>query len=213
MHTRWKCLSGKNIASLTLGMSLLWFVGCNTPAPSPQPPSSTSLPAPARVQPAQPEPSIEEPLPKLPDKNRKLAKTYPSAEELTKAFLKALADKPNAKALLTFAFTKDEYCQYLVPELPGGKIPNVNCDFLWNQDQIPSSYGLQSTLSNYSGKKYTFVSISFTKKPETYGTYRVYRFPRVKVRTEANTEEVIIPFGPVVEIDGKFKLYGFGKDD
>ncbi|MBI4750628.1 MAG: hypothetical protein HY774_19255 [Acidobacteria bacterium] len=213
MPTRWKCLNGKNIASFTLGMSLLWFVGCTTPTPSPQPPSSTSLPAPARVQPAQPEPSIEEPLPKLPDKNRKLAKTYSSTEELTKAFLKALADKPNAKVLLSFAVTKDEYCQYLVPELPGGKIPNVNCDFLWNQDQIPSSYGLQSTLSNYSGKKYTFVSLSFTKKPETYETYRIYRFPRVKVLTETNTEEVIIPFGPVVEIDGEFKLYGFGKDD
>lgn len=210
MHTRWKCLSGKKITSLTLGMSLLWFVGCTTPAPSPQPPASSSLPAPA---PAQPELPIEEPLPKLPNKNRKLVKTYASAEELTKAFLKVLANKPVAKDLLTFAFTKEEYCQYLVPELPGGKIPNVNCDFLWNQDQIPSSYGLQSTLSKYSGKKYTFVSISFTKKPETYETYRVYRFPRVKVLTETNTEEVIAPFGPVVEIDGKFKLYGFGKDD
>lgn len=213
MPTRWKCLSGKKITSLTLGMSLLWFVGCTTPAPSPQPSSSSSLPAPAPVQPAKPEPASQEPLAPLPNKNRKLAKTYASAEELTKAFLKVLANKPVAKDLLTFAFTKDEYCQYLVPELPGGKIPNVNCDFLWNQDQIPSSYGLQSTLSKYSGKKYTFVSISFTKKPETYETYRVYRFPRVKVLTETNTEEVIAPFGPVVEIDGKFKLYGFGKDD
>jgi hypothetical protein len=139
---------------------------------------------------------------------RHLANAASSPEELARGFLRALAvaDVSTLKAL---RLTKAEFCDHVFPELPSSKVPNLSCDFAWDQATLRSDGGLYDLLSSYGGKRYELVSLRFAGGTEPYKTYRVIKDARLVVRDEKGEEKEVKLFGSMLEMDGRYKLFSF----
>jgi hypothetical protein len=139
---------------------------------------------------------------------RQLTNAQLSAEDLSRNFLKALAnnDMDSIKAL---RLTKEEFCQYVFPELPASKLPNVTCDFVWHQATLKSLGGLSEMYPEHKGKKYQFVALRFEKGTDSYPTYKVHKETHVVVRDEIGRQQELRLFGSLLEMDGKYKLFSF----
>lgn len=142
---------------------------------------------------------------------RRLANAAGSPDAVAKHFLNALAGGDEA-AMRSLRLTKQEFCDYVWPELPASKVPNLDCDFAWRQATLNSEAGLYESLPVHKGKKYQLVSVRFEKGTETYQTYKVHRDARLRIRDEEGVEREIKLFGSMLELGGKFKLFSFAVD-
>lgn len=150
-------------------------------------------------------PASSAPRPKGP---RHLANAYTSAEALAKHFLAALASK-DTESIKLLRLTKQEFCDYVWPDLPSSRLPNVSCDWAWDQATLNSLSGLTEMLARHENKKYEFLSLRFAKGTETYPSYKVHKETWLRVRDETGKESELRLFGSMLEMDGKFKLFSF----
>ncbi len=139
---------------------------------------------------------------------RRLANAQMSAEELSRNFLKALANE-DMKFIESLRLTKEEFCQYVFPELPASKTPNVTCDFVWQQATLKSLSGLSEMYPKHKGKKYQFVALRFEKGIDSYPTYQVHKETHLVVKDETGKRQELRLFGSMLEMDGKYKLFSF----
>ncbi|HEY7546600.1 MAG TPA: hypothetical protein VID27_17045 [Blastocatellia bacterium] len=139
---------------------------------------------------------------------RFLAYSERTAEELVRDFLNALAEG-DEKKIASLRITKQEFCQYVWPELPSSRTPNVTCDWVWDQATLKSLSGLSEMLSKHKGKRYQLISLRFAKGTDSYDSYKVHKETRVTVRDEHGVEKELRLFGSMLEMDGQFKLFSF----
>lgn len=139
---------------------------------------------------------------------RSLTNAAPSPQELARRFLRALAAEDVA-AIKSLRLTKTEFCDYVFSELPSSKVPNLSCDFAWDQATLRSDGGLYDLLPIYKGKKYEMVSLRFAGGSESYQTYKVIKDTRVVIRDEHRVEKEVKLFGSILEMDGQYKLFSF----
>jgi hypothetical protein len=140
--------------------------------------------------------------------SRRLANARPSAEEISRAFLTALALKDKDKAV-AMRLTKQEFCQYVFPELPSSKLPNVTCDFVWDQATMKSLGGFVEMWPRHEGRRYELISIRFKEGTDTHRSYKVHKETHLLVRDETGREQELRLFGSMLEMDGQFKLFSF----
>lgn len=139
---------------------------------------------------------------------RRLANAQMSAEELSRNFLKALANE-DRNFIESLRLSKEEFCQYVFPELPSSKMPNVTCDFVWQQATLKSLSGLSEMYPKHKGKKYQFVALRFEKGTDSYPTYKVHKEAHLMVKDELGRQKELRLFGSMLEMDGKYKLFSF----
>ncbi|MCS6886167.1 MAG: hypothetical protein RMM17_14180 [Acidobacteriota bacterium] len=145
-------------------------------------------------------------LPALPNLNRSLLNLQPDPKVLAEKVLRALAEG-DRKSLKQLLVTEDEFCKYLWPEFPANDIPNVTCEWVWSMDEAKSMAALNELLQVRSGKQYELVAIDAGEVIE-YKTFRIYKGPKLLLRRGDSLEEMAL-FGPILEIDGSYKLYSF----
>lgn len=151
------------------------------------------------------------PAPATTPGTRVLENAQASPEELSRVFLRALAGRDLA-VIKSLRLTKEEFCQYIFPELPSSKVPNLTCDFAWEQATLRSLSGLDKMYTRHQGRKYELVSVRFEKGTESYTSYRVYKETHLTVRDETGAQAEIRLFGSMLEMDGKYKLFSFVSD-
>ena len=144
------------------------------------------------------------------DSKRSLAGAAASPEALAERALAALAAN-DLEGMKSLRLTKAEFCRYVFPELPAAKLPNVSCDWVWDQATLKSMAGMKRVVDASAGRKLELVSVRFTGE-DRYASYRVLKNPVVTVRdpSGAVTEERL--FGSVLELDGQYKLFSFVVD-
>jgi len=98
------------------------------------------------------------------------------------------------------------------PDLPASRLPNVSCDFAWDQATLNSLSGLVEMLRDHEGRKYELVSLRFAKGTEAYPSYKVHKETWLRVRDETGAESELRLFGSMLEMDGNFKLFSFVVD-
>jgi len=160
--------------------------------------SSEQEPA-APVRAAQPAP---QPTPRV------LINAQSSPEAVARHFLKALAAR-DLTTMRSLRITKDEFCQLIFPQLPSSKIPNLSCDFAWDQATLKSEGGLYDLLPRYAGKRYEMISLRFAKGTDSYHGYKVHKETHLIVKDERGEKRELRLFGSMLELDGQFKLFSF----
>jgi hypothetical protein len=142
---------------------------------------------------------------------RPLSNAQPSAVALARRFLQLLASG-DVQTMRSLRLTKQEFCQYVFRELPSSKIPNVTCDFVWDQATLKSISGMSEMLPRHKGKQYELISVGFAKGTDQYPTYRVHKEAHLVVKDESGAETEVRLFGSMLEMDGQFKLFSFALD-
>lgn len=142
---------------------------------------------------------------------RNLINAQSSPEAVTREFLKALAAKDITK-LRQLRITKDEFCQFVWPELPSSKIQNLSCDFAWDQATLRSEGRLYDLLSRHGGKRYEMVSVRFPKGVDTYPGYKILKETQLVIKDESGSQQEVRLFGSMLEMNGQFKLFSFVMD-
>ncbi len=120
--------------------------------------------------------------------------------------------RDDVAALRELRITKDEFCRYVWPELPGSKVPNVSCDFAWDQATLRSLSGLTRVLDQHRGRKYEFVALRFPGAAEHHDSIVVHKAPAVSVRDETGALHEVRISGSILEMDGQYKLFSFVVD-
>jgi hypothetical protein len=161
--------------------------------------ADSSLPPPANPAPA---------VPSTPRGPRPLINSRSNPEALTERFLELLAaeDRVGVRSL---RLTQQEFCMHVWPELPSSRVPNVTCEFAWNQATLNSNAGFNQIWPAHKGKRYKLVSLKFSKGIDVYSTYRVHKDPELLVKDEKGIERRMKLFGSMLEMDGQFKLFSF----
>jgi hypothetical protein len=154
-------------------------------------------------------PPPPQPLP-LWSGSRRLDSAQGSAEELARRVLD-FAASDNINALKRLRISKQEYCDILWPELPGSRVPNLSCDFAWDQATLRSNGGLNEMMAEHRNRKYQFVSMR-VRSVENYQTFNALKEPYIKIRDEKGVEREIRVFGSILELDGQYKLFSFVSD-
>lgn len=153
---------------------------------------------------AQPPPA--QPL-SSPASPRVLINAQPSPDALARRFLDSLARK-DVEAIRKLRLTRDEFCNYYWPEAPASRIPNVTCDFAWNQATLRSDGGFGELTADHNGKQYELVSMRFGGVEQSQ-TYKIYKDPRLTIKDARGVTREVKLFGSIFEIDGRVKLFGF----
>lgn len=130
-----------------------------------------------------------------------------SAEGLARRVLAALA-RGDEQSIKVLRISKKEFCQCVWPELPSSRLPNVSCDWAWDQATLNSLSGLSEMMPTHSGKRYELVSLRF-EGADSYQTYRVHNKTRLIVRDTNGSEKEIRVCGSMLEMNGQFKLFSF----
>lgn len=143
--------------------------------------------------------------------SRLLSNAASSPEQLMIRLLDATS-RDDVAALKELRITKDEFCQYVWPELPGSRVPNVSCDFAWDQATLKSLSGLTRVLDQHRGRKYEFIALRFPGEPERHESIVVHKAPTVSLRDETGAVHEVRISGSILEIDGQFKLFSFVVD-
>lgn len=120
--------------------------------------------------------------------------------------------RDDVAALKDLRITKEEFCEYVWPELPGSKIPNVSCDFAWDQATLKSLGGLTRVLDQHRGHRYEFIGLRPSGQPERYASIVVHKAPTVSLRDETGEVREFRVSGSILEMDGQFKLFSFVVD-
>jgi hypothetical protein len=190
-------LAGWRTASLIfLFLSALALTtGCSGGGGELSPPSTNPAPA----------------MPVTPRGPRPLINSRSNPEALAKRFLELLAAE-DLEGVRSLRITRDEFCKYVWPELPSSRTPNVSCEFAWNQATLNSNAGLNEMWPLHKGKRYGFVSLSFSKGVDAYPTYKVHKEPELLVRDDRGVARELRLFGSMLEMDGQLKLFSFVTD-
>lgn len=140
--------------------------------------------------------------------NPRISDSDASVEDLANRVLAGIYAN-DEQMLNACRITKAEFCQHVFPELPSSTLPNVSCDFTWDQATLKSLAGFQELLKKHAGKKYHLLAISYSGGIDTYRTYKVYNKPVVRVVDENGQEQDLRLFGSILEMDGRYKLFSF----
>lgn len=141
---------------------------------------------------------------------RQLAASSASPEDLARRFLVSLASD-DLRGMRELRITKQEFCEFVFPELPASKTPNVSCDWVWEQATLKSMAGMKRMLDGNQGKQYDLVSIRFAEA-EQYASFRVLENPVATVKDESGATSEVRLFGSMLEMDGQYKLFSFVVD-
>ena len=139
---------------------------------------------------------------------RPLINGQPSPEAVAKRFLEYLRND-DVKAIQSLRLTKREFCEYVWPELPASRIPNVACDWAWGQATLKSDGGLSELISAYAGKGYELVEVRFAGGTEEHDTYRIHRDTRLILKDRNGAAREFKILGSMLELDGKYKLFSY----
>lgn len=142
--------------------------------------------------------------------SRHLDSAEESPEALAKRLLRDLA-QGDLIQLKRLRITKQEYCSILWPELPGSRIPNLSCDFAWDQATLRSNAGLNEMIAQHKGRAYRLVSLT-VRNIEPYQTFKALKEPYIRIRDEKGVEQEVRIFGSILELDGQYKLFSFVAD-
>ncbi|HSF23885.1 MAG TPA: hypothetical protein VLE20_06630 [Blastocatellia bacterium] len=148
-------------------------------------------------------------LPSGPEARRSctLTNAFSSAEALARRLLTALASK-DKQSIEALRISKDEFCHCVWPQLPSSRLPNVTCDWAWDQATLNSMSGLSEMMPAHSGKRLELVSLSF-EGTDSYPTYRVHNKTTLMVRESNGSVKEIRVCGSMLEMNGQFKLFSF----
>ncbi len=164
--------------------------------------------------PDDPLPAAPAPLPtprSKPSEPRPLINGQPGPEALAKRFLEYLSAN-DAKAIQSLRLTKREFCEYVWPELPSSRIPNLTCDWAWGQATLKSDGGLSELLSRHAGKRYELALVRFAGGAEEHDTYRIHKDTRLVLKDENGRQTEVSILGSMLELDGKYKLFSFREE-
>ena len=177
---------------------MLAALGCGGGGPDgPLSAASAPLPTPpARSKPSEPRPLIN---------------GQPDPEALAKRFLEYLSAN-DAKAIQSLRLTKREFCEYVWPELSSSQIPNVTCDWTWEQATLKSDGGLSELLPRHAGKRYELALVRFAGGTEDHYTYRIHKDTRMVLVDENGERTEVGILGSMLELDGKYKLFSFREE-
>ncbi|MBL8151080.1 MAG: hypothetical protein JNN15_14225 [Blastocatellia bacterium] len=139
--------------------------------------------------------------------SRLLLNSQPSPQALANKVLEKLTAKDRA-GLKALVITQEEFCNYLWPEFPAYGTPGATCDWVWGMDEAKSNSSLGGAINRLGGKEFKLLAIDFKEKPQIYKTYKIHMHPLVTVQVDGEELKGEV-FGPVVELDGQYKLYSF----
>jgi hypothetical protein len=142
---------------------------------------------------------------------RSLSYASSSVEELVRNAMRAVS-AGDKRTLTALRITEAEFREYVWPELPASKVPNVTVEFAWNQASLNNHAGYERVLQNHQGRLYEFVSIRFLEGVTDYATFRVHNKAILTVRDEAGQTREVRLFGSVLELDGQYKLFSYVAD-
>ncbi|HYP29908.1 MAG TPA: hypothetical protein VE262_24575 [Blastocatellia bacterium] len=146
-----------------------------------------------------------------PSEPRPLINGQPSPEALAKRFLKYLSGN-DAKAIQSLRLTRREFCEYVWPELPSSRIPNVTCDWAWDQATLKSDGGLSELLPRHAGRRYEVTLVRFAGGTEDHYTYRIHKDTRLVLKDESGEQREVSVLGSMLEMDGRYKLFSFREE-
>lgn len=196
---------------LLLGVAAVCLAVLNSGAKTGSAPAGTgggSAGGPSVAAPA-PRFNVDPYLPPSPEARKPctLTNASSSAEGLARRLLTALAleDELTIKAL---RISKKEFCDCVWPELPSSRLPNVSCDWAWDQATLNSLSGLSEMMPTHGGQRYELKSLRF-EGADSYPTYRVHKKTRMIVRDGNGSEREIRVCGSMLEMNGQFKLFSF----
>lgn len=143
-----------------------------------------------------------------PPEPRPLINGQPSPEAVAKRFLEYLSLN-DAKAIQSLRLTKQEFCEYVWPELPASQVPNVTCDWAWGQATLKSDGGLSELMPAHGGKGYELVKVRFAGGTEEHYTYRIHKDTRLTLKDRNGAQREVKILGSMLELDGKYKLFSY----
>ncbi len=166
---------------------------------------------PKAAKPLNVEPFLAAPAaPPDPHFTRLLVNAFSSSSALAGRFLRALAEH-DQQALKALQLTKPEFCNLVWPELPSSRLPNVTCEWAWEQAELNSLSGFGETLTEHQGRRYELVSMRFADTT-SYASFKVHKAPRLVVKDESGRQKELRLFGALLERNGQFKLFSFAID-
>jgi hypothetical protein len=142
---------------------------------------------------------------------RPLSFASASPEDLARNVIAAIA-ADDRRALGAARITEDEFRNYVWPELPASRVPNVTVEFAWSQASLNNHAGFERVLQNHKGRIYEFVSIRFLGGVTSYKTFKVHNKALLTVRDETGTIREARIFGSMLELDGQYKLFSYVAD-
>jgi hypothetical protein len=135
-----------------------------------------------------------------------------SPEALARAVLAAIEHR-DRDALLRLALNRQEFTDYVWPELPAARPErNLSAGYVWGDLNQKSNLTLQKTLAAHGGRKYELVSVKYLGKTTPYDSYLVHRETELTIR-DAEGERQLRLFGSVIEKGGRFKVFSYVVDD
>ena len=100
---------------------------------------------------------------------------------------------------------KEELCPAFLASKPSH---TLSVDFHWQLLTVNSLRGLNEILGEYGGHPLELIELEDPEKIEDYGTFRLWRRVRLKVRHNGEARSVRV-FGAIVERNGRFKLLAY----
>ncbi len=132
-----------------------------------------------------------------------------SPETVAIGFLDALA-REDADKIRAMAVSKEEFAHYVWPGLPASRPgTNLTLDYVWNSLQTRSESGLRHTLSTCKGRRLHLLELRFAGQTSDYGSAKVHRDTRLRVRDETGRELELDLFGSMLEVGGEYKIFSF----
>lgn len=142
-----------------------------------------------------------------------LSQTFSSPEAIARAVLEGIA-KEDVEALEQLPLSKDEFRLYVWPKLPSSRPERgVPFEFAWADLHQKSTGSIAQNFRRFKGRKLELLEMKFQNETTDYGTFKVHRDARVRVRDAATGQEGWLDlFGSVMEWQGKYKLFSYVTD-
>lgn len=142
-----------------------------------------------------------------------LTQTFSSPEELARAVLEGI-ERGDAEALKQLPLSKDEFRLYVWPKLPSSRPERgVPFEFAWGNLHQKSNGSIARNFSRYKGKQLEYLEMRFETETTDYGTFKIHRDARVRVRDASSGREGWVDlFGSVMEWQGRYKLFSYVTD-
>jgi hypothetical protein len=142
---------------------------------------------------------------------RPLENTYPSATELARAVLDAVARR-DTDVLRRLALNEAEFRHHVWPQLPAARPErNLPFSYVWGDLHQKSEQALTRTLAGYGGRRFELVDVKFSRVSD-YVTYRVHREATFVVRGDGGQSSVRV-CGSLMEKAGRWKVFSYVNDE
>jgi hypothetical protein len=129
-----------------------------------------------------------------------------SPEVVCQKVLNALAAN-DTLAMGQLILTRFEHDSVLVPTMPlppPGVERDMNMAWLMLYEQ--NVKGIRRAFENYGGRRFSLVSVKFTKPDKPFGELRAHQGTVVTVHDSTGNDVVLPIFGSILEDHGRFKL-------